>query len=413
LARLIDASHERSVRQRSDELTFTDENELSDSETVVLNPFGNTPMKLYVVSADRVPELANVAWTPPLHLTPEERNVVESVGTTLLLGRSGTGKTVCLCNKIDLDRQLVAANEGFAQLFVARSHRLWRLVKETVACSKHVDFTTFGEFISKIENDLLPIGSKLVFLPSHRMDFQRFKREVYKDSKNWDGVDALLIWTIIRSFLKGSVEAIQSPNGQLSECDYTSTEKMGRKRCRLRMENRSVVYRAFRLYESFLSDHRLWDDCDRISQLLRLLQTTKECDPDAFKKVCYSKIYVDEVQDYTQAEILLFFLLSGPGDLFFCGDPAQSIVQGVDFRFEDIRSVGYFVAGSERKHLVPQKPLTVRVNFRSHAGILNVAAAVLSRMFAVYPDSAKQLGEDRGMLWGRDQVWCTRRICLC
>lgn len=80
-----------------------------------------------------------------------------------------------------------------------------------------------------------------------------------------------------------------------------------------------------------------------------------------------------EVQDYTQVEILLFFYIGGPGALFLAGDPAQSVVEGTDFRFEEIRSVGHFVAG-DRRHLIPEKPKIVNVNFRSHSGILNTAA---------------------------------------
>ncbi len=39
----------------------------------------------------------------------------------------------------------------------------------------------------------------------------------------------------------------------------------------------------------------------------------------------YEKVYVDEVQDSTQAEVVLFFLAAGFNvqSLFFAGDPAQ------------------------------------------------------------------------------------------
>ena len=106
------------------------------------------------------------------------------------------------------------------------------------------------------------------------------------------------------------------------------------------------------------------------------------------------------MQDYTQAEILLFFQLSGPGQLFLAGDPAQSVVEGVEFRFEEIRSVGYHVAGADRRDLIPQKPRTVTVNFRSHSGVLDVAAAILQCLFSHFPDSAKQLPTDRGLFTG-------------
>lgn len=108
-----------------------------------------------------------------------------------------------------------------------------------------------------------------------------------------------------------------------------------------------------------------------------------------------------EVQDYTQIEILLFFYIGGgPGALFLAGDPAQSVVEGTDFRFEEIRSVGHFVAGDDRRHLIPEKPKIVNVNFRSHSGILNTAAAVLDFLFTYFPSSAKQLKKDHGLFKG-------------
>jgi hypothetical protein len=138
----------------------------------------------------------------------------------------------------------------------------------------------------------------------------------------------------------------------------------------------------------------------RITALAHRLEYARVSDPNVYQEVRYNKLYVDEVQDYTQAEIAVFFYLCGPGDLFLAGDPAQSVVEGVEFRFEEIRSVGYHLFGEKHRHLIPDKPKTVHLNFRSHRGILNVAAAVLSCLFEVFPDSAKQLKEDRGLFHG-------------
>jgi superfamily I DNA/RNA helicase len=44
----------------------------------------------------------------------------------------------------------------------------------------------------------------------------------------------------------------------------------------------------------------------------------------------YDKVYVDEVQDNTQAEVVLYFLAAGL-DMkapFFAGDPAQCVEEG-------------------------------------------------------------------------------------
>jgi len=76
------------------------------------------------------------------------------------------------------------------------------------------------------------------------------------------------------------------------------------------------------------------------------------------------------------------------------------VVEGADFQFEEIRLIGYHLYGEGRRHLIPDKPKTVQLNFHSHCGILNVAAAVLSCLFQAFPDSAKQLKEDRGLFHG-------------
>eukprot|EP00574_Skeletonema_japonicum_P013381 CAMPEP_0201731758 /NCGR_PEP_ID=MMETSP0593-20130828/26757_1 /ASSEMBLY_ACC=CAM_ASM_000672 /TAXON_ID=267983 /ORGANISM="Skeletonema japonicum, Strain CCMP2506" /LENGTH=79 /DNA_ID=CAMNT_0048224591 /DNA_START=33 /DNA_END=269 /DNA_ORIENTATION=+ len=79
-------------------------------------------MKIYDVSVSTISEIAKDSWTPQLHLTEEERDIVEAEGTVLVLARSGTGKTVCTCNRIEYDRQSTAARDPtFTQLFVARS----------------------------------------------------------------------------------------------------------------------------------------------------------------------------------------------------------------------------------------------------------------------------------------------------
>ena len=61
---------------------------------VLLDALGNVPLKLYDVNFDNIDDIATTSWTPQMSLTDEERKVVEAKGTVLLLGRSGTGKTI-------------------------------------------------------------------------------------------------------------------------------------------------------------------------------------------------------------------------------------------------------------------------------------------------------------------------------
>ena len=155
----------------------------------------------------------------------------------------------------------------------------------------------------------------------------------------------------------------------------------------------------YKKYTRFLHEKNMWDDCNRIVALLLRLEHCKSTDPEKYHSMKVSKIYVDEVQDYTQVECLLFFYLyDGQGNLFLAGDPAQNVVQGVEFRFEDIRSVEYHIA--KDKKTVMQKPKKVHVNFRSHTGILNTAGSILKCMFKAFPKSDDNLGEDHGVFVG-------------
>ncbi len=164
------------------------------------------------------------------------------------------------------------------------------------------------------------------------------------------------------------------------------------------------MYDEFEKYEMFKKEKGLWDDCDRVCNLLLRFENSNRVDPAVLDRVRRSKIYVDEIQDYTQIECLVFFYLGGPESLFLAGDSAQSVVEGTEFRFEEIRRVGHFVAGAgsdrARRKLVPQKHKTVNINFRSHAGILNTAAAFLDVLFKYFPGSAEQLKKDRGLFQG-------------
>ena len=59
--------------------------------------------------------------------------------------------------------------------------------------------------------------------------------------------------------------------------------------------------------DKYMKAKGMWDDCDRITRLARMLEYARESDPDAYQGARFNKLYMDEVQDYTQAEISMFF----------------------------------------------------------------------------------------------------------
>jgi hypothetical protein len=129
LARLIDAADCRSRRQLESvtsllEMEAGGETKTSETDCkarTLLDPFGNTPLKLYKLGFDEIEELNREDWQPRLSLIKEEDDIVMMKGTVMVLGRSGTGKIVCICDRMEYDGQLYSSNPAFRQLCVSPS----------------------------------------------------------------------------------------------------------------------------------------------------------------------------------------------------------------------------------------------------------------------------------------------------
>lgn len=417
--RQIDEAHARLNRQPKSALSlFADSASESgdatamklDPDTVLLDPMSNCPLKLHQMRHFEIQRLATREWQPPLRLTGLEREIVERQGTVLLLGRSGTGKTCVIVNRMSHDRQ--QSTMPLRQLFVARSRRICALVErlqdkvspgqaflkqgEAGGPLPGRDGELQGEECTILELDELvrecirsrtnqDLGGE--FIRSRRVDFSRFKADFFRSrtrEKLCRRLDAVVVWTQIQSFIQGSVEAVLAKR-PLEEDEYLA---LGESRVRLSREQRLQAYAAYKAYSAWCTDTKLWDDSQRMLRVLANLQVEEE--------PVYHRIYVDEVQDWTQAELALLFLLGGASTpLFLAGDTAQSVVEGVDFRFSEIRSLAYGLG-----HVPPDKPLTLQLNFRSHSGILDVAAAVLGCLFSEFPGAANKLPSDVGLYKG-------------
>jgi hypothetical protein len=143
LMRLMDDAKNRSARQQLPQSLMSDlQNEglitQQQKEEVLLDVFGNVPLKLYDVHLGSIDDITKEAWTPTLHLTEEERDVVETEGTVLLLGRSGTGKVNQIIFALTLALPLVALRKwkdviGCSAL--ERCHWLNQNRKDVIGCS--------------------------------------------------------------------------------------------------------------------------------------------------------------------------------------------------------------------------------------------------------------------------------------
>jgi hypothetical protein len=377
---------------------------LSDDH-VLIDTAGNVPLRLAVTSAAELPKLAREGLRPRLRLTSAQREMDRQQGTVLLLGRAGTGKTMCLCERMVEDRERAELPGGLRQLFVCRSARVCALARGIQAsqCGEvaltGTDFLTLNEFLKLLlGGPVAPPPGRRTYTASRRVDYERFRamlpapRPVKRGGAR---LDALVLWTQIRSFIKGSIEAARAGRPLTLE-EYLD---LAPERCRLAPHQRREAYAVFQEYESRLVRDGLWDDSGRVMDVL--IQWLCDCQPAATApcSALYDRVYVDEVQDCTQAEVALCFLAVGCNSqaLFLAGDPAQAVAEGVDFRFEEVRGIVYELScGMERL----ERPVQLAVNYRSHAGILSCASAVLRSMFSLFPGSAKVLYPDRGIFNG-------------
>ena len=204
-------------------------------------------------------------------------------------------------------------------------------------------------------------------------------------------VDPFLIWMEIQSYIKGSLQALQSKGGILSEEAY---KDFGTKRAPNFPVSRVEVYTTFKEYNHHLKHKdigkRLFDNGDFIYQLYtRLIQKVH------LQNWSLHYVYIDEVQDFTQAELsLIIRCCRHPNGFFFAGDTAQTIIKGIAFRFEDLDSV--FHSFGEESKVEESKPLVnlpersmLTLNHRSHSGITSLATTVtdlLQHFFNEYFD---------------------------
>lgn len=107
-----------------------------------------------------------------------------------------------------------------------------------------------------------------------------------------------------------------------------------------------------------------------------------------------------------------------PDAVFVAGDTAQTILEGSDFRFDDIRTVisHAFPDGKAKAEVFAKtKPHVLSRNYRSHAGILNVAANLVDKMAQFFPDSVDSTGaRDKGICNGPKPllVWDQKTVDL-
>ncbi|KAM6567430.1 hypothetical protein CsatA_026558 [Cannabis sativa] len=210
-----------------------------------------------------------------------------------------------------------------------------------------------------------------------------------------NGFEPSQVFIEIMSHLKGGLKSGNLSDGNLSQKDYIL--KSNSRVSNFSNDERKKIYDIFLQYEKLKTVNGEYDLADLVCDLhYRFNGETYEGDKLDF-------VYIDEVQDLTMGQIALFkYICKNVDDGYvFCGDTAQTIAKGVDFRFEDIRCLFYreFLYGKGEKGLITDI-FQLSQNFRSHAGVLNLAQSVTNLLYHFFPLSIDVMRPETSLING-------------
>ncbi|TXG56681.1 hypothetical protein EZV62_017994 [Acer yangbiense] len=247
------------------------------------------------------------------------------------------------------------------------------------------------------------------FIRTKEVNFERFGLLYWPhfNSELTKKLDSSRVFTEIISHIKGGLRAMDVGDGRLSREDYVQLS--GGRVSNLSTRKREKIYDVFQNYEKMKVENGEFDLADIVIDLhSRLRDENIHVDGMDF-------VYIDEVQDLTMSQIALFKYICRNVDegFVFSGDTAQTIARGVDFRFQDIRALFYkkFVlesscnghVGREQKGQISEV-LSLRQNFRTHAGVLKLAQSIIELLFRFFPHSIDVLKPEISLIYGEPPV---------
>ena len=243
---------------------------------------------------------------------------------SILSGIAGSGKTVISIQAIkELQKKY---NNTKKILYVTYSEGLKSFVEEKINDSS-IDIKTFRDLCielkikyenKKIELKNIILNSKQFekeFLDTRNTKYQRFIRE-----------NKSLIYSEICGILKGSMyvdwnrklkKQNENFNNIVDKNSYINKdEKIPDDYKAFSTENRIILYDLTLEYNKWLQNRNMFDMNDIAFDLCNIIE---------IKKIKYDYVIVDEIQDLTEVQIYMLFLLSNKKGLIFTGDPNQVI----------------------------------------------------------------------------------------
>jgi tetratricopeptide (TPR) repeat protein/phosphotransferase system HPr-like phosphotransfer protein len=373
-------------------------------------------------------------------VSADEQELVTSPGPHFVLGRSGTGKTTVMLHRMlyfesEFKRRVEARTiepDNFKQLLVTASPILATAIQESYrklsetgtekillkatnadeADRRKVkaldslgqsDFpliTTFDALLTMIDLCLLDGSPPFLLHHKRRVDLPIFQARYFSKMKDVSSggrfkIDASVLYREISSVIKGSMSAAEE-GGCMSLETYVALSE-NRSSAGLNADERRHYYSLFEAYQDLKS--REIEDYDIADFVYHVYSHLLSKNP---LKLRFQNVYVDEVQDLTMLQVaILRFVCDDWKGFFFAGDTAQTIAQGVGFRFESLKDLFYKeilpTFKPEDNMKVPEVK-QLRQNFRTHYHVLRLANTVIRLLLCFFPDSMDKVEEEQSLL---------------
>ena len=199
-------------------------------------------------------------------------------------------------------------------------------------------------------------------------------------------INAASVWREINTNIKGSANAHEFGQHYIPFYGY---QELVKDKTIFSYEEQKKIYDIFYCYERWAYGNNYYDSSDIVNHILNQVKWYGYQGPPIHFIMC------DEVQDLPPATLLLLLKITDQ-NLFFSGDTAQTIAQGISFRFADLKSLFYNINLESGMPSIMQ----LTVNFRSHARILDLANSVIRILELYFPRSIDKLRKERSDIDG-------------
>ncbi|KAK7400973.1 hypothetical protein VNO78_12282 [Psophocarpus tetragonolobus] len=406
----------------------------------------------------------------PCEVTDEQRNIILFTRSSFILGRSGTGKTTVLMTKMIQNEKLHHMTVGeiygsktnaylveseeivsdterplLRQLFVTLSPVLCQKVQHHVSilkrslgegstvadsndknipdsfdglsCDLYPLVITFRKFLLMLDGTLgnsyferfckKNWGKEMETLMQKEVNYERFESLYWPhfNAQLCKKLDSYQVFTEIMSHIKGGTRTLE--HGKLSRDEYSTLSE--NRASSLSLETRFMIYDIFQDYEKMKMYSGEFDLADIVIDLHSRLRNQR------YKGDVMHFVYIDEVQDLTMAQIALFkhICRNVEEGFVFCGDTAQTVGRGIDFRFQDVRSIFYekFLLESKGQNNDKRKEklhisdiFVLGQNFYTNSEILKLSQSVIELLYYFFPHSIDLLKVETSLITGKAPV---------